>query len=203
MITAQSLLTIFCLLTLVGMPLGSSNEADSGRREGRSRVTVILFGQTVCSDLERQFLAIHSQLQSLFKALHLRGFEVRGVLATNDCGRTSQGVSWEHEVRRHYGAALHALALVNCTGFLEQRCLAYVSFIIQSFNCAVFENIHTPLLLCLRVLQRALRLYDEMAHSPQRGDVVILTRPDIAFKERGYELTTDIVRACSPRYHCQ
>jgi hypothetical protein len=48
-------------------------------------------------------------------------------------------------------------------------------------------------------LQRALRLYDALANVPRNGDVVILTRPDIAFKERGYELTTDIVRVCAPR----
>jgi hypothetical protein len=51
---------------------------------------------------------------------------VQGVIATNDCGRASHGVSWDHELRRHYGAALQALALDNCTDFLEERCLANV-----------------------------------------------------------------------------
>jgi hypothetical protein len=48
-------------------------------------------------------------------------------------------------------------------------------------------------------LQRALRMYDRWAIAePRPVDIVLFTRPDMIFKERGYELTLDIVGAFGP-----
>jgi hypothetical protein len=129
-----------------------SNESSHVNAESNSpRATVLIFGRTVCSDRQRQFLAIQTQRQSLFKALSKRGFEVNGILATNDCGQIASGTSWEEELRSRYGSAVHSFVLDNCTGFLEDRCLLNVRtpaiVRINSFGVSYFHNF-TRLFYC-------------------------------------------------------
>jgi len=145
----------------------------TGEAKRHSRITVILYGQTArpnCVNKAKQFEAIRSQRRELFTPLQAKGFEVEALLATNACGE-----GWAGELRRAYGDYLTDLALDNCKGAKDQRCL----------------------------LHRALQLWDRQRRDgdtgPRSRDLVLLTRPDMLWFSRGPELVVALVHLASQK----
>jgi hypothetical protein len=153
----------------------------------RARVTILMHGQTArphCGNKARQWEAVESQHKGLFEPLASRGFDVNLLLATNHCGSettASGGVSWESQLREHYGPVMTDVLLDNCHDARERRCL-----------------IHRVLLLWDRQLKE-----DAGGLSSPGGlggsrrvhihDRVLFTRPDMLYKARGREMVLAMV----------
>jgi hypothetical protein len=150
----------------------------------RARVTILMHGQTArphCSNRPRQWDAIQSQHKSLFDPLKGRGFEVNLLLATNRCSASEAtgggGVmSWESQLRKHYGPILTDLLLDNCDGARDNRCL-----------------IHRVLLLWDRQLKERVDGSSKGGQAIYEHDRVLFTRPDMLYKARGSEMVLAMV----------
>jgi hypothetical protein len=150
----------------------------------RARVTILVHGQTArphCSNKPRQLEAIQSQHKSLFGPLKSRGFEVNLLLATNRCSASEAtgggGVmSWESQLRKHYGPILTGLLLDNCDGARDKRCL-----------------INRVLLLWDRQLKERTEGSFIGSQLIYEHDRVLFTRPDMLFKSRGSEMILAMV----------
>ena len=159
----------------------SSAISDEGHK---ARVTILMHGQTArphCSNKPRQWDAIQSQHTSLFGPLKNRGFEVNLLLATNCCSASEStgggGVmSWESQLRKHYGPILTDLLLDNCDGARDKRCL-----------------IHRVLLLWDRQLKERADRSSRESQAIYEHERVLFTRPDMLFKARGSEMVLAMV----------
>ena len=147
--------------------LDSNASKSSSTR--KPRVTILMHGQMArprCGDKAGQWATAEAQHRSLFTPLTQRGFDVHLLVATNHCDNlksssSSNELSWESLIRRHYSPVLKGLFLDNCDSELDKRCL-----------------IHRVLLLWDR----------QRSEKENKHDWVLFARPDIVFKDRGAEL---------------
>jgi len=96
--------------------------ASDRSSEHQPRVTILLSGESSrprCTNRDAQIRGvIPTQRREMVEPLVSKGFGVRILLATNDCGR-----GYGEELRAAYGTELVGLTLDNCKGAPNQRCL--------------------------------------------------------------------------------
>ena len=140
-----------------------------------------------CSNKARQWDAVKSQHNSLFKPLKNRGFDVDLLLATNRCdcsvkSKCGKEPSWESLIRTHYSPVLKGLYLDNCNSEVDKRCL-----------------MHRVLLLWDQQMRDTAGGFRDYGMSPEGSELfnsldwILFTRPDIVFKARGAELVLGMI----------
>jgi len=182
---------------VASLSLTRSDDAKTPFRERASpssarkaRVTILMQGQMArphCYGKARQWDAIKSQHNSLFKPLKNRGFDVNLLLATNRCdndkSKSGKEPSWESLIRTHYSPVLKGLYLDNCNYEVNNRCLMHRVLLLLWDRHVSDEADGSKYSGVLRKGERQVNALDW----------VFFTRPDMVFKARGAELVLAMI----------